>query len=146
VTLPLAPLLVATAVLGLAGLFCSVMIYVDTRRVFWRFAQTAPRFLGTAIVAGLAPVVPRLAAVLLLLKLAWEMRPWFDGSVSARLQRGPLRTAACLRDLLGFGAVVLLITLPGWGALTLLLTGELAERHLFFRAVDAPKMPGSVRT
>ncbi|HWA86395.1 MAG TPA: 4Fe-4S dicluster domain-containing protein, partial [Opitutus sp.] len=34
----------AAAVLGSAGLFCSVMIYVDTRRVFWRWGRTAPRF------------------------------------------------------------------------------------------------------
>ena len=143
--LPLALLLVATAVLGLAGLFCSVMIYVDTRRVFWRLAQTGPRFLGTAAVAGLAMVAPRLAAFLLLLKLAWETRTWYDGSISARLQRGPLRTAAMLRDLLGYGAVGLLVVLPGWVAVTVLLAGELAERYLFFRAVDAPKMPGVPR-
>ncbi len=145
VPLPLAPLLLVTAALGLAGLFCSVMIYVDTRRAFWHFAQTGPRFLGTAAVTGLAPVAPRLAAFLLLLKLAWETRTWYDGSISARLQRGPLRTAATLRDLLGYGAVGLLVVLPGWVAVTVLLAGELVERHLFFRAVDAPKMPGVPR-
>jgi len=29
-----------------------------------------------------------------------------------------------------------------WPALGFSLLGELAERYLFFRAVDAPKMPG----
>ena len=29
-----------------------------------------------------------------------------------------------------------------WPALAFALLGELAERYLFFRAVDAPKMPG----
>jgi DMSO reductase anchor subunit len=51
-----------------------------------------------------------------------------------------------VRDLLGLGAFVLLITLPGWSAFVLLLAGEIAERYLFFRAVDAPKMPGMPRS
>jgi hypothetical protein len=32
--------------------------------------------------------------------------------------------------------------IAAWPALALSLVGELAERYLFFRAVDAPKMPG----
>ena len=138
-------LLGATVATGLLGLGCSVMIYVDTRRQFWRLAQTAPRFFGTAALATLALIAPRAAGLLLIAKLAWESRTFFDGSVSARLQRGPLRTGSAIRDLLGIGALVLLFTLPGWTAFTLLLAGEIAERCLFFRAVDAPKMPGSVR-
>jgi Fe-S-cluster-containing dehydrogenase component/DMSO reductase anchor subunit len=144
--LPLRPVLLATALIGLAGLVCSVMIYADTRRHFWRIGQTAPRFFGTALVTGLALAAPRLGALALLVKLAWESRSQFDGSISARLQRGPLRTAASVRDLLGLGAFVLLITLPGWSAFVLLLAGEIAERYLFFRAVDAPKMPGMPRS
>jgi len=143
--LPLRLTLMATTAAGMLGLGCSVMIYADTRRHFWRLAQTAPRFLGTAVLAALATIAPRLAGLLLLGKLAWEWRTYFDGSVSARLQRGPLRTASSVRDILGGGALVLLLTLPGWPARALLLAGELAERYLFFRAVDAPKMPGTPR-
>jgi formate dehydrogenase iron-sulfur subunit len=130
------------AAVGLTGLVCSVMIYVDTRRHFWRLSQTAPRFFGTSLVCGLAPFAPRAAAVLLLAKLAWETRTFSDGSVSARLQKGPLRAALSLRDLFGLGAMVSLVTAPGWLAFALLFAGELTERYLFFRAVDAPKMPG----
>jgi Fe-S-cluster-containing dehydrogenase component/DMSO reductase anchor subunit len=143
--LPLRLLLAATVGTGLLGLGCSVMIYVDTRRHFWRPGQTAPRFLGTAVLTALALTAPRAAGLLLLAKLAWESRTFYDGSVSARLQRGPLRTASALRDLLGGAALVLLLTLPGWTAGVLLLAGEFAERYLFFRAVDAPKMPGTPR-
>jgi DMSO reductase anchor subunit len=143
--LPLRLLLGATVGTGLLGLGCSVMIYVDTRRHFWRLAQTAPRFLGTAVLVALALTAPRAAGLLLILKLAWESRTFYDSRVSARLQRGPLRTGSALRDLLGIGALVLLFTLPGWTAFVLLVAGEIAERYLFFRAVDAPKMPGSVR-
>jgi formate dehydrogenase iron-sulfur subunit len=132
----------ASAVLGVIGLGCSAMVYVDTHRHFWRWTQTAPRFLGTAALVALAVVVPASAGLLLIGKLAWESRTFFDRSVSARLQRGPLASAVALRDILGLTAVVFLITAPGWPALALLLAGELAERYLFFRAVDAPKMPG----
>jgi DMSO reductase anchor subunit len=146
VALPLTPMLDATVVVGWLGLGCSVMIYVDTHRSFWRLGQTAPRFLGTAVLAGLALVAPRLAALLLVAKLAWESRTWFGGSVSARLQRGPLRGNGLARLSLGVAAIGLLLAAPGWWAFAALIAGELAERALFFRAVDAPKMPGAIRS
>jgi formate dehydrogenase iron-sulfur subunit len=37
---------------GIAGTFCSIMIYVDTRRRAWAFARTAPTFAGTALGLG----------------------------------------------------------------------------------------------
>jgi formate dehydrogenase iron-sulfur subunit len=153
--LPQRFLLAATVATGLLGLGCSVMIYVDTRRGFWRLAQTAPRFLGTAALAGLIPLAPVAAGLLLLAKLAWESRTFFDHSVSARLQRGPMRTASSLRDIFGcLGLVGLLAqSTPNHSGMmvisgvttVLVFLGELAERYLFFRAVDAPKMPGVVR-
>lgn len=42
------------AVSGLAGLFCSTMIYVFTQREFWSFGRTATRFGLTAAVLGIA--------------------------------------------------------------------------------------------
>ena len=42
------------ATTGLIGLFCSIMIYVATRREFWNFTGTGSRFLFTAAVLGLA--------------------------------------------------------------------------------------------
>ena len=133
----------AAAALGGIGLFCSVMIYVDTRRAFWRFAQTAPRFFGTAVLFALAPVAPRAAAAALILKLAWESRTFFLGAISARLQRGPLTRTVLTRDLLALATILLLaLAAPAWLAFPFLLAGEIAERSLFFRAVDAPKMPG----
>jgi formate dehydrogenase iron-sulfur subunit len=161
-----------TAALGLAGLFCSVMIYVDTRREFWRFAQTAPRFFGSALVLGLAgvfvaPGAPHLTgfalAAVTLLKFAFELcafRPLVGADhktsvtpalKTARLLAGPLRRAFIFRaasGLLGGGVLPVMIAsgrIPAaaaWGALALLLPAELTERYLFFRAVVAPKMPG----
>ncbi|HEY3900442.1 MAG TPA: DmsC/YnfH family molybdoenzyme membrane anchor subunit [Chthoniobacter sp.] len=41
-----------TALIGLAGVFTSVMIYVDTRRSFWSISLTAPKFFGTTLLLG----------------------------------------------------------------------------------------------
>jgi Fe-S-cluster-containing dehydrogenase component/DMSO reductase anchor subunit len=133
---------IAVAAIGSAGLVCSAMIYVDTRRHFWRAAHTFPRFFGTALVIAAAFVAPLAAVALLALKMALESRTFFFGGISARLQRGPLARAALLRDLLGMASLVALVVTQAWLALIPLLAGELAERYLFFRAVDAPKMPG----
>lgn len=168
-------LAIATATVGVLGLFCSVMIYADTQRVFWRFANTAPRFFGTAVILGLAgaltaPGAPRTLGFILaaatLLKLAFEARAVApikeedDGlhppaRQTARLLTGPLLPANTLRvvcALLGGMLLPFMVAagaapaVAAWPALGLALVGELIERYLFFRAVDAPKMPGSVRS
>jgi len=162
----------ATAACGLGGLFCSVMIYADTRREFWRVASTLPRIFGTTFVLGLAgayALAPsgRLAAALaaaVVAKLAFELRalrPLRDADPddpapppavkTARLLTGRLRPVFGARAVAGLvGGVLLpfLITMNSaaaqlaWLAAALALAGELAERYLFFRAVVAPKMPG----
>ncbi len=43
----------AVAASGMAGIFCSVMIYVFTRRECWSFTRTAVRFVLTAALLGL---------------------------------------------------------------------------------------------
>ncbi len=170
--LALPRLVPAVSLVGLLGLVCSVMIYADTRREFWRVASTAPRFFGSAAVLGLAvafALSPSIAAVsalglATLLKLAVEIRALrpldrYDDDEpaptsalkTARLLTGPLGLVFRIRILLGLAGGVLLppaFATPGtspaaaWLALALVFSGELAERYLFFRAVDAPKMPG----
>jgi formate dehydrogenase iron-sulfur subunit len=160
-----------TTAAGILGLFCSVMIYVDTRRVFWRLDQTAPRFFGSAVILGLAAALTATGSPLFLglllvgatiLKLAVEARALAplgfedDGTVSparqtARLLTGPLRDLNAIRIVAALvGGILLPLAiylgaapaLAAWPALALCLAGELAERALFFQAVDAPKMPG----
>jgi DMSO reductase anchor subunit len=133
--------LVAAAV-GLAGLACSAMIYVDTRRHFWRAGQTFPRFFGTTALVAAGLLVPWAAALILIALLAWELRTRAPDDVSARLQRGPLRRLVAVRTGLGLAGAVLLAIGPGPGTLAVVLAAELAGRLLYFRAVDAPKMPG----
>lgn len=45
---------ISVALAGLFGVFCSHMIYHDTRRVFWRGIRTAGKFFGTTLLLGLA--------------------------------------------------------------------------------------------
>lgn len=44
----------ATAATALAAIFCSAMIYVDTRRPFWSASLTFPKFFGTTLLLGTA--------------------------------------------------------------------------------------------
>ena len=51
------PVTFAAAIVGLLGVACSAMIYVDTRREFWNAAQCFGKFLGTTLLLGLATTV-----------------------------------------------------------------------------------------
>ena len=48
-----------TAIAAVSAVFCSVMVYVDTRRPFWSLRMTAGKFFGTMLLlgAGLCSVV-----------------------------------------------------------------------------------------
>jgi DMSO reductase anchor subunit len=160
------------AAIGVVGLMCSVMIYVDTHRTFWRWTQTAPRFFGSAILLGAATtlalgIAPLASAVVIglmtLMKLACDARimrsldEWDEDEIppasvtSARLLAGPLRGIFGARVSMALVAGLLLPALvvtqqwTGYGAwivFAIVLATDLVERYLFFRAVDAPKMPG----
>ena len=43
----------ATCISGIAGVYCSAMIYVATQREYWSAGRTIPRFLLTALLLGL---------------------------------------------------------------------------------------------
>ncbi|HEU5077566.1 MAG TPA: DmsC/YnfH family molybdoenzyme membrane anchor subunit [Opitutaceae bacterium] len=161
--------LTAVAV-GAAALFCSVMIYADTPRPFWRFGQTAPRFFGTVLVLGSvsalgcghSSLVVGAALAGIALKLAVETRCFqaLDDDdnelsperLSAEVLAGPLRFVTAYRYmsalavactvLFGLRSGASLQSFAFWATLLLSLSSELTERYLFFRAVFAPKMPG----
>ncbi len=137
------PLRAAVMAAGLLGVFCSAMIYIDTRRRFWRAPSTSLRFFGTGVVAALAALSPVAAAVVLSAKLLLELAQSRGPSISARLQRGPLRPTLLTRFALGLAAIVAFLVAPTSLAFALFAAGELAERVLFFRSVDSSKMPGN---
>lgn len=180
--------------IGLVGVFCSAMIYHDTRRVLWRLDRTGVRFSLTALLLGTASTL--LAG---LLSAGWSANltvAQFMSTGGAALCVGlagitalkllheavifrhlrdadytPLkRTAVLMSDHLhqatlarfavgaigGIALPAVLAAKPGGesdviftclalGAVfALTLIGELLERYLFFAAVVAPKMPGTV--
>ncbi len=57
---------IAAAVVGMAGVACSAMIYADTRRAFWSVTQSFGKFFGTALLLGPAATL----TVLLCLRMA----------------------------------------------------------------------------
>lgn len=150
-----------SAATGLLGVYCSVMVYVFTRRPFWSFSQTGTRFALTGLGLGLVFVSPMASALLLLAKMIWEIRLTsllpspFPGWVrspfprSARLLRGPLQRTLRERFFLGGCAVLLLLganrepVLAGLG-FAFAVAAELRARQLFFQAVEHPKMPGGI--
>lgn len=169
--------LAAALVAGTGGVFCSVMVYADTGRQFWRFPWTAGRFFGSAAVLGsvltLAIItfvsdsrmhtagLAAIALAALAAKLGLEARHHsilrsaaapLPARLSARIQAEFSRVALLLRAAALPGAACLLLIFlgsPGTQFLALiaalaLFTGEIGERWLFFRAVDAPKMPGGL--
>lgn len=139
-----------TALVGLVSVFCSVMVYVDTRRPFWVMSQTAPKFFGTAIVLGMAmasswdATLCTQAIVLGAVKLAWEAlflsKDHPDNARTLRLLHGPLRWWHVARFAIGVLGVVLMLQ-STWMGFTCLLIGEALERTLFFRAGAAWRMP-----
>jgi len=48
---------VAVAISGTAGIYCSIMIYQDTRRTFWRTTVTSLKFAGTTLLLGVATIL-----------------------------------------------------------------------------------------
>ncbi len=160
----LAPLgrisLVAAAFLGLVGVFTSVYIYVDTQRSFWRMSSTLSKFYGSVVLGGLSlgmlgtgvswPLAVMFALVVCI-KLFWERGSFGDNRMSEGLFAGVLARVWRLRlvaALLSISVVALAVFFnsPSLSLLLLVLvcSGEILERVLYFRAVNAPKMPGGV--
>ncbi len=142
-------LCVAALLFGAAGIACSAMIYIDTRRRAWRPGWTAGKFAGTVALAAAACAPPLTVAGLAAAKLVFEaVSVGLGPPASRRLLAGPLQALAWGRVLLGSAAIGLFVLIDAslshlspW-AWALLLAGEAAERQLYFTAVDPSKMPG----
>lgn len=145
---------VAGSLFGLLGVFCSVMVYADTRRPFWSLPLVSLRFFGAmAGAAFLLSPWPWLALVFRFPVLAFDagvFTGWIDRfPVSTRLFCGPLRRWNGLR-LLGEFVFLVGLTFSGNAAGFLIAVAgmvfaEVVARSLFFQAVDEPRMPGAVK-
>lgn len=162
-------------IVGLTGVFTSVMIYHDTQRPFWARGITAIKFYGTlfglsaafylvvassagqrsvvAMFVLLAAFFAKVALDIYLLSLATEME-MTPAKKSALLMLRPLKFFTYAR--FGFGIAGLLsLWLLAFSeiaysasilAFVCLFVSDLLERTLFFKAVAAPKMPGGIST
>ncbi len=163
----------ASLLAGALAVGCSVMVYVDTRRASWSLAATTQSFVATGAVLGAAGAalavslaghlgaargLLAVAGVVALLGLAAEASrlrgPHADPALArAQLVRtGPLKGMTAARFSLGaLGATAALLAgISGLldarlvaAVVGALAAGEVLERALFFRAVTAPRMPGS---
>ncbi len=145
---PTPPFAAVALVLGTLGVACSAMIYAVTGRAAWRAAIVFPKFFGTVLVVTATVLSPPVGAAAVTLKLfAEELALHLGPAASRQLAWGALRPVFLVRrGLGGLGAGLLLLSLlapNAWllGA-ALVLGGEYIERRLFFRAVDASRMPG----
>ena len=163
---------IATCMAGVASVACSTMIYVATRREYWRARRTVPRFLLTAALLGAAGSLffERAGsslnfALLALVPVLTSIRLIFDANVhcqsstkdeslarTSELLRGPLAGWNNLQILAAMiGGIMLPISLLLLGrssstvivvSSVLLVAAELIQRALFFAAVAPPRMPG----
>ena len=148
---------VAAAVAGVAGVACSGMLYVVTRRPQWAAGRTGIRFALSALVAGTAvataagagPATAAVLALALAAKLAWELayvwRP-MSPSVPAHRPALILSGAGRARVAIGVGAVLVAGAGPTGPAavvvLAAVLAGEVLERSHFFTDASWTGMPG----
>ena len=156
------PVALSAALTGILCVICSVMVYVDTRRSFWRWQITCARFLGTMLVLGSALTWALAGSVVafwcalaaMLVKLSCESRFLRDNPYN---QNDPVepgadaRTAILLLEIMPYltrgrialaGIGLLSLYWQPWLGCVLFAGSELCERILYFRAVVAPHMPG----
>lgn len=137
--------------LSIGAIFTSAMIYHDTRRVLWHLKTSLPNFLLTALAATTLFLSPGFFALTILALLTLEVffllpakvEIWSPRQHSARLRTRPLARVTFSRIITAVIAIPLAFLSP-WATLPLLLISELCSRHLFFRTVQAPKMPGGL--
>jgi len=154
---------------GLLSVYCSVMVYVDTRRDFWTMKRTVGRFGGTALLGGFTGLVLAEAlmkgdvsgwslagfVVAVLVKATVELNllkpalsdEWSNEKKSALIQIRSLRNVLVGRWV-ALVAALLFSFLVCWVPILAVLVGiavfvgELLERRIFFQAVVTLKMPG----
>ena len=160
----------SSILLGLLSIYCSIMVYVDTKRAFWSPLKTSNRFLGTMLLGGTfctfalsvfftgtvsTPIITATILALIFKIIAEGLsliparnKEWSSAKKSALIQLQSLRKNLIFRTLFITVASLLLISslwLPPLAILAIitLLFGEWMERQLYFQAVVTLKMPGN---
>jgi formate dehydrogenase iron-sulfur subunit len=142
------PMAVSVLLTGISGVLCSVMVYHDTRRKFWRWPAATEKFLGTTIILGAALLnIPSVVIAAAAIKFVCEL--WYSvGRTSRELKRTSHLLTHDLRRTYGLQLTALALgafAASGSPILAFILCfiAELLERHLFFVAVAPDRMPGT---
>ncbi|MBL9144076.1 MAG: hypothetical protein JNM99_10400 [Verrucomicrobiaceae bacterium] len=150
-----------SAVLGLVAVFTSAMIYIDTQRAWWSGARISVSFFGTVAklgASGTAAITGDAVfttVALLSGALFWlaETRVQRGCDKSLRVVTAKLSGIAMAKRVLAVTAMVcqaMALAFPAWAwvlgsaAFACSLIACVCERVIFFKAVDAPKMPGGL--
>jgi formate dehydrogenase iron-sulfur subunit len=163
---------VAAVIFGFISVFCSIMVYVDTKRTFWSFWKTSFKFIGTLLLGGAFTLLtasiafhneaPLVLWALLAITVIWKSiaeatsllpardADWSMAKKSALIQITHLRTTLFSRwSMLALSLIGLSLSYfsPALSVLAILalIIGEFLERQLFFQAVVTLKMPGSLQ-
>ena len=155
----------AAALLALVAVFTSAMIYIDTHRSWWTASRTLTSFFGTVVKLGASGSAALLAhahdvrgftaAALSAGAVLWFVEPALAGQhpLSRRIVREKLRGWHPVQRALALTAMCCQATglfnphVTPWLAPIAFASSLIActcERVLFFKAVDAPKMPGGL--
>jgi len=163
---------VSAILLGLVSVYCSIMVYVDTKRAFWSFSKTTGKFAGSVLIGGgtsllvisslVTEAVPAWvwlvaiggwlikATVEAVSLLPAKQERWSTHKKSALIQLRTLRKTLLSRWSL-FALCILLGCVSGVHislgvfSLVCLILGEYLERQIFFQAVETLKMPGNLK-
>jgi Fe-S-cluster-containing dehydrogenase component/DMSO reductase anchor subunit len=159
----------ATAVVGLLSVFCSAMIYVDTRRPSWARSLTFPRFFGATLLLGSSAA----AVIMSFMALAGNaeitatahVAAWSAMAIRTALfiweaQNRPeprlpfnsfnrfnlFKLLFVLSTAFGMLSIFSMARTAVWFACFLFManfTSQILERYLFFTTSTAPRMPGT---
>ena len=160
---------ISATILGLISVFCSIMVYVDTKREFWSLGKTTSKFIGTLLLGGATtilitslifqPNTPPILWITLALTTLWKIAAdtisltaakqttWSMSKKSALIQLRSLRPTLTLRWIMmaiSIISIILTIFTPLFAipAILTMLLGEFLQRQIYFQAVVTLKMPG----
>jgi len=157
-------LTLATTVVGLASVFTSAMIYVDTKRPGWRPREVFPNFFGTALLLGstvgnaicgwIAPIIaPALATASTIIRtglFSWRFYTLVNSkSAVFRLARRTRPATIALFQVSTLFSILAIFNFAQlaawWGSIAGISTvsAQVLDRWMFFVDTPAPRMPGA---
>jgi len=156
------PLIKATALLAMFCVFCSGMIYVDTRRPGWGGRMVFPSFFGSAFLLGptvagalwlssaIAPLLTVVATIVRSALFGWRWSALAGGNaVVFGLARGTFCASILLFSVSTVFSILAIFNTAElgayWGIIACLSTiaAQILDRWLFFVGTPAPRMPGT---